>query len=48
MAGCGKSIDRQLILTILTNEAYVFHEEGKLDLAKRYLEAVIYNINAYL
>lgn len=36
-AGCGKSIDRQLILTILTNEAFVYTIEGRLDLAKRYL-----------
>ena len=47
-AGCGKSIDRQLILTILTNEAFIYQKLNEMDLAKKYLEAVVYNITLYL
>ena len=47
-ASLGKSIDRELILTVLGNEAFVHQKLGKLESAKRYLEAVIFNLTEFI
>lgn len=47
-ANCGRSIDRELILSILHNEAVVYQSLGETAKALSYVEAVIYNINESL
>ena len=47
-ASCGKTIDRQLIISTLQNEACVYQKRWELEKSSNYMEAIIYNMNAYL
>lgn len=43
-ASCGKNIDRNLILSVIHNEAYGYQRMWELPKCSNYLEAVIYNM----
>ncbi|KAM3140179.1 hypothetical protein pb186bvf_007732 [Paramecium bursaria] len=43
-ANCGKSIDRNLIITILYNQAVIYQQLWELTKCAKYLDAVIYNL----
>ena len=47
-ASCGKNIDRQLIISVLHNEACANQKSWELINCSNYLEALIYNMNEYL
>lgn len=47
-ASCGKTIDRSIIISTLQNEACVYQRLWDLEKASNYLEAIIFNMNAYL
>ena len=47
-ASCGKTIDRNLILTALHNEACVYQRIWELPKSATYLEAITFNIATYL
>ena len=47
-AGCGKTIDRNLILTVLNNEAAAYQRSQQPGRAASYVEAIIYNLNLFL
>ena len=43
-ANCGQTIDCNLILTVLHNQATAYQRCGCSDKASSYVEAVIYNL----
>jgi hypothetical protein len=47
-ASCGKSIDRNIIVTTLHNEACCYYKEADLSTAAKYLEGLIFNLKAHL
>ena len=47
-ASCGKTIDRQLIISTLQNEACAYQKRWELEKSSNYMEAIIYNMNSYL
>ena len=47
-ASCGKTIDRILITSTLQNEACAYQRLWELEKSSNYMEAIIYNMNAYL
>ncbi len=47
-ASCGKSIDRNIIVTTLHNEACCYYKEADLPTAAKYLEGLIFNLKAHL
>ena len=47
-ASCGKSLDRDIILTILNNKAFIFRNSWNLDQSLRYVEAIIFNLKEFI
>lgn len=47
-ASCGKTIDRNIIICVLHNEACCYQKSWELEKCSNYLEALIYNFNSYL
>ena len=47
-AGCGKTIERTLITTILNNQASLLQRTSELEQSANYLEAIIYNLAEFL
>lgn len=47
-AGCGRTIDRALIITTLHNQATVYQRLWELSRSADYIEAIIYNISSFL
>ena len=47
-AGCGRTIDRTLIIATLHNQACVYQRIWELNKSSDYLEAIIYNISSFL
>ena len=47
-AGCGRTIDRSLIVATLHNQATVYQRIWELVRAADYIEAIIFNINTFL
>ena len=45
-ASCGKTIDRNIIITTLHNEACCYYREAELATAAKYIEAVIFNLKS--
>jgi hypothetical protein len=47
-AGCGKTIERWLITTILNNQACLLQRTSYFEQSANYLEAILFNINDFL
>lgn len=47
-AGCGKTIERSLITTVLNNQACLLQRTSDFEQSANYLEAIIFNINDFL
>ena len=47
-AGCGRTIDRSLIIATLHNQATVYQRMWELIRSADYIEAIIFNINTFL
>lgn len=47
-AGCGRTIDRALIIATLHNQATVYQRIWELTRSADYIEAIIYNISSFL
>ena len=47
-AGCGRTIDRSLIVATLHNQATVYQRIWELVRSADYIEAIIFNINTFL
>lgn len=47
-AGCGKTIERTLITTVLNNQACLLQRTSEFEQSSNYLEAIIYNINEFI
>jgi hypothetical protein len=47
-ASCGKTIDRNMIICTLHNEACCYYKEADLVTAARYIEGVIFNLKSHL
>lgn len=47
-AGCGRTIERTLIITTLHNQACVYQRIWELTRSADYIEAIIYNISSFL
>lgn len=45
-ASCGKTIDRNIIIATLHNEACCYYKEAELATAAKYIEAVIFNLKS--
>ena len=44
-ANRGKEINRNLIISVLHNEAFCYQQSWKLERCSNYIEALIYNLN---
>jgi hypothetical protein len=47
-ASCGKSIDRNIIIATLHNEACCYYKDADLPTAAKYLEGLIFNLKSHL
>ena len=47
-AGCGKTIERTLITTVLNNQACMLQRNSEFEQSANYLEAIIFNISEFL